>query len=148
MLGGIEASLRRIAHYDYWYNSVRRSILLDAKADYLLYGMAERAVLELATALRDGTDPRTVRGLCYAAPERPTDYLRLPAYEEVSGSSSQTKQAFTRMFRLFYTNNDPITAQGLAQLHGTRWLIQKLPLLVFGLTDQSGGKVAPWFLSD
>ncbi|MCI5159429.1 MAG: YgiQ family radical SAM protein, partial [Candidatus Electrothrix sp. AUS1_2] len=127
VLGGIEASLRRIAHYDYWSNSVRRSVLLDAKADFLLYGMAERAVLELATALRDGIDPHTIRGLCYAAPEPPDDYLRLPGYEEVSGDSPRTKKAFIRMFRPFYENNDPVTARGLAQLHAARWLIQNPP---------------------
>jgi uncharacterized radical SAM protein YgiQ len=127
VLGGIEASLRRIAHYDYWSNSVRRSILLDAKADFLLYGMAELAVVELAAALKNGTDPRRIRGLCYPASEQPTDYLKLPAFEEVSGTGIQAKKAFTRMFRRFYENNDPITAQGLAQLHGTRWLIQNPP---------------------
>ncbi|MCI5180336.1 MAG: YgiQ family radical SAM protein, partial [Candidatus Electrothrix sp. AW3_4] len=127
VLGGIEASLRRIAHYDYWSNSVRRSILLDAKADFLLYGMAERAVVELASSLRDGTDPQSIRGLCYQASERPAEYLRLPAYEEVASKSKQGKKAFTKMFRRFYENNDPITAQGLAQLHGTRWLIQNPP---------------------
>ncbi|MCI5197233.1 MAG: YgiQ family radical SAM protein [Candidatus Electrothrix sp. AW5] len=127
VLGGIEASLRRIAHYDYWSNSVRRSILLDAKADFLLYGMAERAVVELASSLRDGTDPQSIRGLCYQASERPAEYLRLPAYEEVAGKSKQGKKAFAKMFRRFYENNDPITAQGLAQLHGSRWLIQNPP---------------------
>lgn len=127
VLGGIEASLRRIAHYDYWSNSVRRSILLDAKADFLLYGMAERAVLELATCLQEGDDPRILRGLCYPAPERPADSLKLPAFAEVSGSSPQAKKAFTRMFRRFYANNDPITAQPLAQLHGSRWLVQNPP---------------------
>ncbi len=127
VLGGIEASLRRIAHYDYWSNSVRRSILLDARADFLLYGMAERAVVELASSLRDGTDPQSIRGLCYQASERPADYLRLPAYEEVASKSQQGKKAFTKMFRRFYENNDPITAQGLAQLHGSRWLIQNPP---------------------
>ncbi|CAK8718308.1 hypothetical protein GKODMF_09885 [Candidatus Electrothrix gigas] len=127
VLGGIEASLRRIAHYDYWSNSVRRSILLDAKADFLLYGMAERAVVELASSLRDGTDPQSIRGLCYQASERPAEYLRLPAYEEVASKSQQGKKAFTKMFRRFYENNDPITAQGLAQLHGSRWLIQNPP---------------------
>lgn len=127
VLGGIEASLRRIAHYDYWSNSVRRSILLDAKADFLLYGMAERAVKELAFALRDGKDQRHIRGLCYQSSVRPTDHLRLPAYEEVAGKSNQAKKAFTQMFRRFYENNDPISAQGLVQLHGTRWLIQNPP---------------------
>src|SRR5512140_183474 len=69
VLGGIEASLRRVAHYDFWDDAVRRSILFDAKADYILYGMAESSVVQLADALRDGTDPRSIRGLCYIAKE-------------------------------------------------------------------------------
>ncbi|CAK8714253.1 Radical SAM core domain-containing protein [Candidatus Electronema halotolerans] len=127
VLGGIEASLRRIAHYDWWSNAVRRSILLDAKADYLLYGMAERSVVELAEALRDGGDAHQIRGLCYAAKAKPETYLTLPSYEEVAGSSPAEKKAFTEMFRLFYANNDAITAQGLAQQHGSRWLIHNPP---------------------
>ncbi|MCI5129419.1 MAG: YgiQ family radical SAM protein, partial [Candidatus Electrothrix sp. AUS3] len=127
VLGGIEASLRRIAHYDYWSNSVRRSILLDAKADFLLYGMAERAVVELALALLEGKDPHHIRGLCYQATQRPAEHLRLPAYQEVASKSQQGKKAFTKMFRRFYENNDPVSAQGLAQLHGSRWLIQNPP---------------------
>ena len=63
MLGGIEASLRRVAHYDFWTNRVRRSILVDAKADVLVYGMAERTVVELAQRLRDGRDWRSGRNL-------------------------------------------------------------------------------------
>jgi len=77
VLGGIEASLRRIAHYDYWSNAVRRSILLDAKADFLLYGMAERAVVELATCLRNQDDPHMVRGLCYVDADKPESHLEL-----------------------------------------------------------------------
>lgn len=129
VLGGIEASLRRIAHYDAWSNSVRRSILLDAKADYLLYGMAERAAVELAVALQKGEEPTAIRGLCYLAGERPDTYLELPSYEEVGGKTAlrEKKKAFTDMFRLFYENNDPVTAQGLAQPHGNRWLIQNPP---------------------
>ena len=75
VLGGIEASLRRVAHYDFWDDGIRRSVLFDAKADYILYGMAEKAVLEFAAALRDGKDPREVRGLCYIAKEPP---VRIP----------------------------------------------------------------------
>lgn len=127
VLGGIEASLRRIAHYDCWSNAVRRSILFDAKADYLLYGMAERSVVELANSLRDERDPRGIRGLCYISKERPTDYLELPAYSEVAGAEQARKMALTRMFRTFYENNDALTAQGLAQLHNDRWLIQNPP---------------------
>ncbi|MCI5222895.1 MAG: YgiQ family radical SAM protein [Candidatus Electrothrix sp. AR4] len=131
VLGGIEASLRRIAHYDVWSNAVRRSILLDAKANYLLYGMAEQAVVELASCLRDGNNPQEIRGLCYLAQEPPPAYLELPSYEKVAGSgknaSTASKKAFTRMFRLFYENNDPVTAQGLAQPHGNRYLVQNPP---------------------
>lgn len=127
VLGGIEASLRRIAHYDWWSNAVRRAILLDAKADYLLYGMAERSVVELAHALRDNGNVHQIRGLCYAAKAKPETYLAVPSYEEVAGTSPAQKKAFTKMFRLFYANNDAVTAQGLAQQHGSRWLVQNPP---------------------
>jgi len=123
VLGGIEASLRRVPHYDFWSNSVRRSLLFDAKADYILYGMAEKAVLELAATLRDGGDPTTIRGLSYIAKEKREGYLELPSYEAVA----KDKHAFIDMFHLFYKNNDPITAKGLCQQHGDRWLIQNPP---------------------
>ncbi len=127
VLGGIEASLRRIAHYDWWTNSVRRSVLFDAKADYLLYGMAERSAVELACCLKSDGDPRQIRGLCYISKERPAEYAELPAYSAVAGKAEAEKQAFTQMFRLFYQNNDALTAQGLTQLHGDRWLVQNPP---------------------
>ena len=79
MLGGIEASLRRIAHYDAWSNRVRRSVLIDAKADLLLYGMADNTVLEIAERLREGRDVTDVRGLCYAAAEPKPGLLELPS---------------------------------------------------------------------
>ena len=128
VLGGIEASLRRIAHYDFWSDRVRASILFDAKADYLLYGMAEKAVTELADALHAGSDARSIRGLCYIAKE--TDYagkrnnfLELPPYETVA----KNKLAFIEMFHTFYQNCDPITAKGLLQKHGSRYLVQNPP---------------------
>jgi uncharacterized radical SAM protein YgiQ len=123
VLGGIEASLRRVAHYDFWTDRVRGSVLFDAKADYILYGMAEKAVLELADCLRDGGDPTNVRGLCYISRSAPQGYLELPSYETVA----QDKNAFIDMFHLFYQNNDPITARGLCQKHGDRWLVQNPP---------------------
>ncbi len=125
VLGGIEASLRRVAHYDFWDDAIRRSVLFDAKADYILYGMAEKAVLEFAAALRDGGDPRTVRGLCYIAREPREDYLELPSFETVA----QDKQAFIDMFHTFYRNNDPVSARGLYQKHGDRYLVQNPPAL-------------------
>ncbi len=123
VLGGIEASLRRIAHYDFWSDRVRRSILFDAKADFLLYGMAENAVVELAGALQSGNDPRSIRGLCYASAEIPADGLVLPSFQE----SAADKKIFTRMFHTFYRNNDPLTAQTLAQKQDSRYLVQNPP---------------------
>lgn len=125
VLGGIEASLRRIAHYDYWSNMIRRSILFDAKADYLLYGMAERSVLELVAALKHGDDPRKIRGLCYASPKLPVDCLELPPYLE----AAEDKETFTAMFHLFYRNNDAVTARPLAQQQDSRYLVQNPPSL-------------------
>lgn len=123
VLGGIEASLRRVAHYDFWSNRVRGSILFDAKADYILYGMAEKAVLELADCLKNGGSPQSIRGLCYIGREVPPDYLELPAYEAVV----QDKLAFIEMFHAFYQNNDPLSAKGLCQKHGDRYLVQNPP---------------------
>ena len=120
VLGGIEASLRRIAHYDFWSDTIRRSILFDAKADYLLYGMADRSVVELAACLKTGGDPRGIRGICYASPAIPEGCLELPSFED----AARDKDAFTEMFRLFYRNNDPMTALPLAQKQDNRYLIQ------------------------
>ena len=130
VLGGIEASLRRIAHYDFWSDSVRSPILFDAKADYLIYGMAERAVVELANALSDSADPRSIRGLCYIAGPHENDqkilnYLELPPYETVA----EDKRSFVDMFHTFYQNNDALTAKGLYQKHDVRYLIHNPPAL-------------------
>ena len=123
VLGGIEASLRRIVHYDFWSDSLRRSVLLDAKANYLMYGMSDLTVLELAETLKQGGDPRSIRGLCYADSAVPEGYLELPTFEEVQAD----KTVFTRMFNIFYQNNDPISAQGLAQRYNDRYVIQNPP---------------------
>lgn len=123
VLGGIEASLRRVAHYDFWSNRIRRSVLVDARADYLLYGMADASVAELARQLKSGLNPAAVRGLCYLAPEIPPECLELPSYADCAAD----KAAFSRMFHEFYQNNDPITARPLAQRQDTRFLIQNPP---------------------
>jgi uncharacterized radical SAM protein YgiQ len=125
VLGGIEASLRRVSHYDYWDDGIRRSILFDAKADILVYGMGEKPVLELAGALQQNEDYRKIRGICYAAKEPREEYILLPSYEEVKGD----KEKFTAMFHLFYRNSDPLTGQGLCQRQDSRYLIQNPPAL-------------------
>jgi uncharacterized radical SAM protein YgiQ len=129
VLGGIEASMRRIAHYDFWSDSVRSSILFDAKADYLLYGMAEKSIIEFANALKVGSEVQNCRGLCYIASEgellaqKKADYLELPAYEV----ARDDKSSFAHMFRTFYQNNDPLTAKGIYQKHGMRYLVHNPP---------------------
>ena len=123
ILGGIEASLRRVAHYDAWSDSIRRSILLDSKADALVYGMGERANLEIAQRMRDGWDWREVRGICYMSPEPPEGYIELPSYEDCV----QDRGAFARMFRIFRDNSDPATSKGLYQRHANRCLVQNRP---------------------
>ncbi|MBI5236810.1 MAG: YgiQ family radical SAM protein, partial [Deltaproteobacteria bacterium] len=134
VLGGVEASLRRIAHYDFWTDSIRRSILFDAKADYLLYGMCERSVVEFAGCLKEGKDPRSVRGLCYISKDLPDGCLELPAFEE----SAEDKGAFARAFHTFYSNNDPATAVALAQRHDTRYLIQNPPAFYLSQKELDG----------
>jgi uncharacterized radical SAM protein YgiQ len=123
ILGGVEASLRRIAHYDYWSDSIRRSILFDSRADILVYGMAEKAIQELAQKLQHGQDIKDTKGICYISSTPPSDYIELPSYEEVSAD----KKSFIRMFNTFYQNNDPLTAQGLFQKHGPRYLVHNPP---------------------
>jgi uncharacterized radical SAM protein YgiQ len=123
VLGGIEASLRRIAHYDFWTDTLRKSILFDSKADYLLYGMADKSIIALAACLRQKQSPATVKGLCYISSEKPDNFLELPSFQEVFTD----KKEFTKMFTIFYDNNDPLTACGLAQKHDNRYLIQNPP---------------------
>ncbi|HPC36502.1 MAG TPA: YgiQ family radical SAM protein [Candidatus Marinimicrobia bacterium] len=125
VLGGIEASLRRVAHYDYWSDSIRRSILFDAKADFIAYGMSERSIVELAKSFQKGSDYRDIRGICYIAPHKPEDALELPAYEKVQNNP----KAFTRMFHEFYLNNDARSDRRLCQKYTTRWLVHNPPAL-------------------
>jgi uncharacterized radical SAM protein YgiQ len=125
VLGGVEASLRRIAHYDYWSDSVRRSILFDAKADLLVYGMAEKTIVALAERLRVGQDVADLRGICTIAKEKPAHGIELPSFEEVS----RDKHAFIDMFHTFYRSNDPLTAKALYQQQDTRYLVQNPPAL-------------------
>jgi uncharacterized radical SAM protein YgiQ len=125
VLGGIEASLRRIAHYDYWDDRLRRSILFDAKADLIVYGMGEKAVLDIAQQLAAGLPADSIRGTCIIAKVPPTDYLTVPSMEEVVAD----RRKFIEMFHHFYRNNDPLNARGLCQQHGDRYLIQHPPAL-------------------
>ncbi len=123
ILGGLEASLRRIAHYDYWKDAVRRSVLFDAKADLIAYGMSEQTALLIAQRLAQGSGISGIRGTCEIMTASPEGYLVLPSYEQ----AARDKKSFLEMYDMFYRNTDPITARGLAQQHGDRWLVQHPP---------------------
>ncbi len=125
VLGGIEASLRRTTHFDFWSNKVRGSILFDAKADILVYGMAEKSIVELADALQNNTSIENIRGICYIAKAKRKEYIQLPTLKECQDKQNTNK--FIDMFHLFYDNNDPLTANGLSQEHNGRYLIQNPP---------------------
>ncbi len=135
VIGGIEASLRRFAHYDFWESKVRRSILFDAKADLLIYGMAEQTILEVAERLRDGSrigEIRDVRGSAYhstafgAAP-----HIEIPSYEEISSS----REKFAEAFRRAYLQQNPWSGKSVIQQHGNRMLICNPPALPLTETE-------------
>ena len=131
VIGGIEASLRRIAHYDFWSDTVRRPILFDAKADILVYGMAEKSMTALARLLRDGKEWRGERGLCYALPATsealPKDAVALPDFAAVAAPTDAGRAAFLDMFRLFAAHQEPLTAKPLVQRVDTRCLVHTPP---------------------
>ena len=128
VIGGIEASLRRLAHYDYWSDKVRRSILVDSKADLLLYGMAETALLEIATRLQNGEQLNTInniKGTAYLSDKNISAAVSLPTYEQVSSCTNQYNLAF----KLAQEQENPFSAQPLIQPHGNRNVIINPPAL-------------------
>lgn len=123
VLGGIEASLRRIAHYDYWDDAVRRPLLFDSKADVLVYGMGEKAIVELADSIKNEKSYDSIKGLCVISKEPVEGFIQLPPFEKVA----ENKKTFSDMFMTAYRNNDPLTASGMCQKVGERWLIHNPP---------------------
>lgn len=130
LIGGIEASLRRMAHYDYWTNSVRRSILLDSQADLLIYGMGERQILEVAAELHQGVaveNIQDVQGTCYHVPnfDYIWDYEKLPSFAEAAAD----KKAFAEAFNIEYLEQDPLRGKKLAQQNDDWCIVQNPPAL-------------------
>ena len=128
LIGGIEASLRRLAHYDYWSDAMKRSILLDSQADLLMYGMGERSVVEIADALNAGMDVKDITYIdgtvfkCRELDESlPT--IILPGYEELQKS----KRTYAESFKIQYGNCDPFTAKRLAEPYGKEYVVQNPP---------------------
>ena len=132
IIGGIEASLRRLAHYDYWSNKVKRSILLDSGADIISYGMGEHSILEIAEALDSGIavqDITYIRGTvfkCRDLEELSGDYELLPSYEEIT----ESKETFAKSYYRQYVNTDAITAKRLVEPYKKKeYLVQNPPSL-------------------
>ncbi len=127
VLGGIEASLRRFAHYDWWDNKVRRSILLDAKADILVYGMGERQIVEIARRIGRGEELDGIAGtvIVRSSPPAPDNIVTVPSYEEARDDNER----FNEAFRLIAQNQDPYHGAALVQPHGMRFLVQFPPPL-------------------
>ena len=126
VIGGIESSLRRFAHYDYWDNRVRRSILEDSGADLLIYGMGERAILETAACLkRSKPDFSGVRGVCYMSKtaDTPFESLFLPSFEEIKDGGKE----YMRAALIEEREQDHIRGRALIQKSGDRYLIQNPP---------------------
>ena len=128
VIGGIEASLRRLAHYDYWDNKVRRSVLVDSKADLLLFGMAESALSTLAKRMHTGESIGSItdlRGTAYTTRSGPDDAVVLPSYEEVASS----REAYNHAFRLASEQKNPFSGKALCQSHGDRQVVVNPPAM-------------------
>ncbi len=126
IIGGLEASLRRFAHYDYWDNKVRRSILLDSRADLISYGMGESTILKIAEALESGIDIKDITWLdatVYKTKEKPEDAIEIPSFDEVRDS----KEKYAIAAKMQYDEQDGVRGRVLCQLHGDRYVVQNKP---------------------
>lgn len=128
IIGGIEASLRRLAHYDYWDNDLRRSILLDSNADLLVYGMGEHQIIEIADALDSGLDIKDItyiKGTVIKTKDKNLayDYIELPSFKEMK----LDKLKYAESYNIQYRNTDAITAQTLVEEYEGQYVIQNTP---------------------
>ena len=128
VIGGVEASLRRLAHYDYWSDKVRKSILLDSKADILVYGMGEKQIVAIAGRLKAGEGIKNlidIKGTVVARSEISTisDYLLIPSFDDVS----KDKDKFNEAFKTIYSEADPRRGRTIVQPHGNRFVVQLPP---------------------
>ncbi len=139
ILGGVEASLRRLSHYDYWSDAIRRSILLDAKADLLVYGMGERPLAEIARLLSTGTPASGITGIPGTVwkTRDPPSALELPPFETLESDKTADRgrgaggaaagRAFAESTRIRLENQDPFTARTLAERYGDWYAVQAPP---------------------
>lgn len=130
MIGGVEASLRRLAHYDYWDDTLRRSILIDSQADLLMYGMGENTIVEVADALASGLEAKDlcyIRGTCWKSKsiEYVSDYVKLPTYQQMQADKYQ----YAKSFQIQHNNVDAINAKVLVEEYDGWYVIQNQPAL-------------------
>jgi uncharacterized radical SAM protein YgiQ len=129
VIGGIEASLRRFAHYDYWSDKVRKSILTDSGADLLIYGMSEKQIVEVANYMNDGFQAKYIRhvpGTCYLADsldEIYEEHILIPSYKEIC----ESKKVYAKAFKIQYQEQDPIRGKTLIQDQGDKYLVVNKP---------------------
>lgn len=146
IIGGIEASLRRFAHYDYWSNEVRRSILLDSQADLLVFGMGEKPILEIAQRLNQGEKIEQiidVRGTMVPLPAdfaASDDTLVLPSFSEVT----KDKKKYAQAFWIQYNQQDPIIGKPMLQPHGRKNVLQNKPSLPLSQTEMDAVYALPF----
>src|SRR5512135_866063 len=135
--GGVEASLRRLAHYDYWSDTVRRSIVLDAKTDLVVFGMGEHQIVEIARRLAAGETVkylRTMRGVAFAlgaSETPPAEALVLPSFEEVKAD----KQKFAQATKVIHQETNPLNAKRLVQYHDRQAVVVNPPSLPISQED-------------
>jgi len=133
-IGGLEASLRRFAHYDYWKDKVLPGILVDSKADLLMFGMGEKQCVQIADCLRDGwkaEDIRHIDGTCYICDKdewHPEDYVVCPSFEEVCVDSDGGKRAYALSCRIQQEEHDAVRGRGIVQYHGDKKIVQNPPM--------------------
>ena len=128
IIGGIEASLRRLAHYDYLSDSMKRSILLDSQADLLSYGMGEKSIVEIAEALNAGMDVKDITyidGTVFRTRQLDESFptIVLPGFDRLK----ENRRAYAESFRIQYQNCDPFTAKRLAEPYGNEFVVQNPP---------------------
>ncbi|MDR3196322.1 MAG: YgiQ family radical SAM protein, partial [Planctomycetaceae bacterium] len=147
--GGVEASLRRLTHYDYWSDKVKRSIVLDSKADLLVYGMGETPLLQILRRLRNGepiNEIRDIRGTAYRLkqtedlPEETETTIHLPSHEEVE----EDKSKFSKMTRLIYENLNPYLGVRLVQEHALEAIVVNPPSLPLQESELDGIYALPF----
>ncbi len=132
VLGGIEASLRRLAHYDHWSDEVRASILIDSRADILVYGMGERQVVEIAGRLRRGEDLDGICGTTIIKKDITSlSVVIIPSFEDVHTN----KRRFNEAFKLWYAECDPFHGKTVVQPHGNRFVVQFPPALPLSMKE-------------